>query len=272
MLLIPLLLSTAVHSQDLYKVFNASGIKYLLVANIQGAVKVTGANVKDITIQGTQTIKKKNTGSDPEVGFLQQGDTLAIYIKSECSKFSLRRPCEDHEVSWGYYNWNDCQKETSLKVDFNLIVPSEFFVILSTIHDGDIMVENIKTPIWANNINGMVLLEQVTSIQTARTINGDVTIKFKDNPKDQASFYTLNGNITAYFQPGLQADISFKTFQGNFFTDFENATAAPVRIEVNESKNGFIYKLDGRSNIRINQGGINLDFETFNGNVYLRTI
>jgi DUF4097 and DUF4098 domain-containing protein YvlB len=272
MLLIPILLSNASFSQDLYREFDAAGIKYLLVANIQGTVKVTGANVKNIAIHATQTIKKKTAGSDPKVDFLQQGDTLAIYIASECSQFSLRKPCEDDEVSWGYYNWHECQKETSLKVDFNLVVPSELFVILSTINDGDIMVENIKAPIWANNINGKVLLEQVASILTARTINGDVTIKFKENPKDRASFYTLNGNITAYFQPDLQADISFKTFQGNFFTDFENATTAPFKIEVSESKNGFIYKLDGRSNIRINRGGINLDFETFNGNVYLRTI
>jgi hypothetical protein len=46
----------------------------------------------------------------------------------------------------------------------------------------------------------------------------------------------------------------------------------PTKVEAINDENGFTYKLGGQSNIKINQGGIVLDFETFNGSVYLRTI
>ncbi len=272
-LFILLLIFTSVaFSQEVSKTFDATSIKYLLVANIQGDIQVTGTNSDQITLSANQTISNKVSGSNPEIGFLQEGDTLAIYIKSDCSHFSMNRRKSDDKRNWGYSNWDNCNKQTSLKVDFDIRVPLETVVILSTITDGDIQVENIQTPIWANNINGHVNLTQVNNISEARTINGDVTLRFKNNPDQTGFFYTLNGNINAFFPRDLEADVSFKTFQGNFFTDFESAKAGPVKIEANQHGDGFIYKLDGRSNIRINNGGINLDFETFNGNVYLRTI
>ncbi len=270
--ILTLIITSVAFSQELSKTFDATNIKYLLVANIQGDIQVTGTNTAQIMLSANQTINNKVSGSDPEIGLLQEGDTLAIYIQSDCSHFSLNKRKNDGKRKWGYSNWDDCHKQTSLKVDFAIRVPLETVVILSTINDGDIQVENIETPIWANNINGHVNLTQINNISEARTINGDVTIRFKNNPKQTGFFYTLNGNINAFFPGDLEADVSFKTFQGNFFTDFETAKAGPVKIEATQGGDGFIYKLDGRSNIRINNGGINLDFETFNGNVYLRTI
>jgi hypothetical protein len=266
------IITQVVFSQELRKEFDATNIKYLLVANIQGDIQVTGTNTDQIMLSANQTIKNKVNGSDPEIGFLQEGDTLAVYIQSDCNHFSLNRRKSEGERNWGYSNWDECNKQTSIKVDFAIRVPLQTVVILSTINDGDIQVENIETPIWVNNINGHVNLTQVTNISDARTINGDVTIRFKNNPKQTGFFYTLNGNINAFFPADLEADISFKTFQGNFFTDFEKAKAGPPKIEATHREDGFIYKLDARSNIRINNGGINLDFESFNGNLYLRTI
>jgi DUF4097 and DUF4098 domain-containing protein YvlB len=267
-----LLFATITHSQEFTKEFESGNFKHLLIANIHGDIQVEKGDEKKIIIKGHQEIKSKKNDDLPSIQYLQQGDTLAIYIDAKCSNFTLHNSCDHAGNNWGYYDWNGCHNETTLQVDFEVIVPENIHVILSTINEGDIRVENVQTPIWANNINGNITLESVRQVDHAHTINGDVTIRYIDNPKEGGSFYTLNGDIKTYLLQNLDADVSFKTFHGSFYTDFETATPLPSKIEARNNDNGFIYKLGGQSNIKINQGGVMLDFETFNGNVYLRTI
>lgn len=260
------------YGQEFERVFEAQKFKYLLIANIQGNIEVEKGIANKIIVRGRQEIKSKKDDDLPTIQYLEQGDTMAIYIDAKCSKFALRKPCDNYGNDWGYYDWFGCRNETVLKVDFEVLVPENLELILSTINEGDINVEKIETPIWANNINGSISLQSVKQVDHARTINGDVNIRYIDNPKKGGSFYTLNGDINAYFPRNLDANVSFKTFHGSFYTDFEMATPIPSKIEAKKNDNDFIYKLGGQSNIKINRGGIPLDFETFNGSVYLRTI
>lgn len=270
------LLMTGIHptlfAQQFNQDFNADNIHYLIVANIHGDIKITATERNQILVKTKQKYIKKIENDNPEVSFIQQGDTLALYIASNCSKFSLNKPCNNDLTKWGYYDWDNCRNQTDLRVDFEIEVPSEVYAILSTINDGDINVEKMKAKIWANNINGNVSLNEVLEVSTARTINGDVDIKYLEGPSESGTFYTLNGNINAYLPKDLNADVTFKTFQGDFYTNFANAKTTPTRVESSKREDGFIYRIGGKSNIQINRGGINLDFETFNGNVYLRTI
>ncbi|MBK8502975.1 MAG: hypothetical protein IPL46_12620 [Saprospiraceae bacterium] len=178
-----LLLVTTAYNQDFEKVFDVHNFKHVLIANIQGDIKAKTGTENKIIVKGHQEIKLKINNDSPTIQYLEQGDTLAIYIATECSKFALHKPCDNDGSNWGYYDWQGCHNETGLQVDFEVLVPENLHVILSTINDGDIFVENIQTPVWANNINGNITLESVKQVDHARTINGDVTIRYIENPK-----------------------------------------------------------------------------------------
>jgi DUF4097 and DUF4098 domain-containing protein YvlB len=55
-------------------------------------------------------------------------------------------------------------------------------VMVSTINDGEISVENVKGVVQASNINGGIKLKNLMREAEASTINGDVDIEYAKNP------------------------------------------------------------------------------------------
>jgi DUF4097 and DUF4098 domain-containing protein YvlB len=119
------------------------------------------------------------------------------------------------------------------------------------------------------NINGGIKLKNISREASATTINGNVDIEYAKNPNKACRFYTLNGDINAWFQKGLTANMAFKSFNGEFFSNVKSLESLPVELEKEQSQNGTKYKLTG-NRFKIGSGGALLDFETFNGNVYLK--
>jgi len=101
------------------------------------------------------------------------------------------------------------------------------------------------------------------------TINGNVDIEYARNPQNDCRFYTLNGDINAWFQKGLAASLSFESFNGDFYTNIDKLEPMPVEVEKKSTGDGIRYKVNG-NRFKVGSGGANLDFETFNGNVYLK--
>ena len=63
--------------------------------------------------------------------------------------------------------------------------------------------------------------------------------------------------------------MEFESFNGSFFTNINNLEQMPVVVEKKKSEQGIKYKVNG-NRYKVGNGGANLDFETFNGNVYLK--
>jgi hypothetical protein len=96
-----------------------------------------------------------------------------------------------------------------------------------------------------------------------------VDIEYAKNPVNDCRFYSLNGDINAYFQKGLAANFSFESFNGDFYTDIDPLESLPVQVVETKNGEGVKYKVNG-TRYKIRTGGPLLDFETFNGNVYLK--
>ncbi len=148
-------------------------------------------------------------------------------------------------------------------------VPAGVNVNVSTINDGNISVRHVQGVVIANNVNGHIRLEDLTREAEARTINGNVDIDYTRNPTAYCSFYTLNGDINAMVRKGLAANLGFESFNGEFYTNIDKLETLPPEIEKNTKDDLIKYKIAG-NRYRAGTGGVKMDFETFNGNVYLK--
>jgi hypothetical protein len=260
----------------------------ILLANINGNIKITGYEGDKILLE----VNKKVTAKTPErlekgkkeiqLGMIDRADTLIFYVEGGCNTFgklnSRNNRRDDRQEGWGY-NWNDCngrgnnncRTEYDYQMDFVLKVPASVNLLLSTVNDGDIVVQNMKGAVNANNINGSIKLSDIVREVKASTINGDVDIDYARNPDKASRFYTLNGDINANFQKGLGASMSFESFNGSLYTNIGQLEALPVLLEKEQQGNGIKYKVNG-NRFKVGRGGVVLDFETFNGNVYVKEI
>jgi DUF4097 and DUF4098 domain-containing protein YvlB len=175
-------------------------------------------------------------------------------------------------TDWGYA-WSQegksCHETYTYSMDFLVKLPSSVNLLVSTINDGDVVVENVKGVVTANNINGSIRLQNLTREANASTINGDVDVEYLQNPQRDCRFYSLNGDINALFQKGLAASMGFESFNGSLYTNIDGLQPLPVQVEKKQQNASVKYKVnDGR--FKIGSGGAFLDFETFNGNVYVK--
>jgi hypothetical protein len=295
-LILSLLAATVAHAQQFndkitkeYSFEKKSPDNAIMVANINGHIKVTGYDGDKILLEVSRTINAKTDArlekakTEVQLGMIDRADTLIFYVQDACNQFgkktSRRNRSDWDNDSWGYSwccnnNRGDCNnncKEYDYKMDFTLKIPFAAHLMVSTINDGNITVENVKGSVDADNINGSIRLTNLVREADASTINGDVDIEYTSNPLKDCRFYSLNGDINASFQKGLAASLSFESFNGDFYTNLDDMQLLPVKVEKSDrGGEGTKYKVHGNRYRVGNGGGAFLDFETFNGNVYLK--
>jgi DUF4097 and DUF4098 domain-containing protein YvlB len=251
----------------------------LIVANISGDITVTGYDGDKILIEVTKTINAKTDErlakgkTEIQLGVVDRADTIILYTEGECNQFGKRTNKNNNwgNSGWGYHgdNCNNCRTNYDYTMDFTIKVPFALHVLVSTVNDGNISIQNVKGIVKANNINGSIKLFNLMRETQASTINGDVDIEYDQNPAKECRFYTLNGNINASFQKGLAANLNFESFNGDFYTNIDRIEQLPVNVEKSNKGEGIKYKVNG-NRYKVGSGGALLDFETFNGNVYLK--
>jgi hypothetical protein len=259
-------------------------VNALMIANINGDIKVTGYEGDKVILEVTRIIKAKTEArleqgkKELTMGSIDRADTLIFYVEGGCNEFGNDTRNKKNHGNWGAhggwgYEWNgggrECNTPYDYTLDFSIKVPASVNLLLSTINDGDVTVENIKGALKVENVNGSIKLTKISREATATTVNGDVDIEYVSNPIKDCRFYTLNGDINAWFQKGLAANMSFESFNGDFYTNVDQLESLPVSVEKEKRENGTKYKVKG-NRFKIGNGGVLLDFETFNGDVYLK--
>jgi DUF4097 and DUF4098 domain-containing protein YvlB len=252
----------------------------LYVANINGDIHVVGYEGSKVIMEVSKKITAKTQQrleagkKEIQLGVIDLADTLIFYMQGGCNVFGK----QDWKVrnfgtrnKWTY-NWegdSDCDPKYDYTLDYTIKVPYSVNLVLSTINDGEISAENMNGALRVENVNGGIKLKNISRETHATTINGNVDIEYAKNPEKPCRFYTLNGDINALFQKGLKANMNFKSFQGEFFSNVANLESLPAQVEKEDGDKKTKYILSG-NRFKIGSGGALLDFETFNGNVYLK--
>jgi len=160
-------------------------------------------------------------------------------------------------------------------VDLVVQVPVNTSLKLNVVDDGDILVENVEGEIEVNNIDGDIKLNKVSGTVVAHTVDGDLTVSVvKLNPAKAMSFSSLDGDIDVTFPLDFKASVKVHSKNGEIYSDFDiqpaTATRAPV-VKDERAKGGkYAIHLDKGVAGTINGGGQEVQFKTFDGDIYIR--
>jgi len=161
------------------------------------------------------------------------------------------------------------------KIDVNIQVPVKTSLKLNCVNSGDITVENIEGEFEINNVNGAVTLKNVSGAVVAHALNKDLVVNFKKvEPKKSMSFSSLNGDLDVTFPKNLKATLKLKSDNGDIYSDFDVSKQEANRkiIEENKGSRGGKYRIrmEEAIHVKINGGGPEMLFKTFNGDIYIR--
>ena len=153
-------------------------------------------------------------------------------------------------------------------------MPSRTNLKLSTVNDGEILIENIDGDIDVSNTNGGIALNNVAGSVNAGTTNGNVRATMtRVTAQREMAFTSLNGTVDVTLPPSTKANLRLRSDNGDIYSDFEMqlAPAAVPTIQDSRSSNGR-YRINRNKSIvgAINGGGPEFELRTFNSNVYVR--
>lgn len=245
-----------------------SGEYTIKIMNLNGKVAVKGHGGTAVSLQAQKQVEARHSadaarlGQEWSLAFRQEGNTILVYADGPGVEVK-----QNSRGEWSY-NVNNDSKDGTVTFDIELQVPDEVKVYASTINGGDVSIEDLKSDGRASNVNGGVRLLNVSGNVEATTVNGDVEVQSNNIPKTDTKFTTVNGAIRLTFPPQLAANIHYTSVSGDFYTDFD-VTASPLREE-NKKHGGTYYKIGGKSNLQVGQGGPKIKITTVNGDMYLK--
>lgn len=251
---------------------NQNNENFLDVQNLNGSITVEGYDGTILLLVAEKSITADNT-NDLELGkqeigtnVLREGNKLIIYPQIPNMEYRDGRftniKC-DEWVELGYEH----------NLDFKIKMPKNTKLEVGTINQGEVLVRNTNGSfIEARNINGGIVLENITGKTKVHCINGEVMISYAKNPIEPSTYYSLNGNINITYQKNLSADIAFKSMNGELFTDFDIVKQFARTTKDEPGKKNTKYRYESKPVVQIGNGGMEFDFETLNGDVIINKI
>jgi hypothetical protein len=167
-------------------------------------------------------------------------------------------------------------------LDVVLQVPSGTKLELSTVNDGDLVINDVNGEVNAQNTNGDITITGIIGPAVVHALNGEIVARFKRvDPKNPSAFSSLNGNIDVTLPADTRANLRVKSDNGEIYTDFdvkwgsrpvvdEDADGDSDSKSDRKSKSKKSYGFNTSMVGEVNGGGPNIRFQTFNGNIYIR--
>lgn len=139
---------------------------------------------------------------------------------------------------------------------------SQNISVKSTWH-GNIKIVGFNAEIEANaQLNGSVFITDVTGPITANSLNGEVEVSFtKVSQESPITIHSTNGELAVSLPESTPANLSLYSINGDIYTNFELNMPDKDGMKAISSK-----KVKGS----INNGGVKIDLNTVNGNIYLK--
>ena len=241
---------------------NPSKPGLLKMGIINGSITVKGTNGKEVIVTGT----RRESSDKHHRRKSSKNNTSGL---KRISNNSLEFSAEEFD------NVVRVRGSHQGTTDFEIKVPKNFSLKISTINRGEIYVENVNGTMDISNTNGKITLNDISGSVSADALNRDIKVNFiKVTPNVAMAFSSLNGDIDVTFPKTLKADIKIKSDRGEVYTDFElKAKPSKAKITKGNSRKGNSYKVKVEKWITgsINGGGAEILFKNFNGDVIIRS-
>jgi hypothetical protein len=145
--------------------------------------------------------------------------------------------------------------------DIKVLVPKGVIVYFehSSQYGGDAVFKNMENEIEVSCQYNSVELENVTGPLTVKAVYGGVDAIFNQNVKGPISIVSIYGHVDVALPVATKANLKMTTSYGEIFM------APEFKLEITE-KDGDSDRVKGT----INGGGMNIDFRSDYGKIYLR--
>lgn len=256
-------------SEDASRMGNGN---FIHLKNINGDLTVTGYDGDEVKIEAVRELskrKRRGTVSDSEAVDYQlavewHDGNLFVYVDAPGVKTRYRDGRMHYDMHW------DGDDDLEFSFDIEVKVPNDILLKASTINGGKLVISNLENGVDAGQVNGDILLEEISGPTSANSVNGDIKVLFALSPKEDCDFRTVNGTIEVLSPADFGAVVTFESVHGELYTDFDEVSYLPNRLNKEADGRGDRYRINKTSPIQIGKGGPEISFEMVNGDAFIK--
>jgi hypothetical protein len=155
------------------------------------------------------------------------------------------------------------------KVNVLARIPRQANLELSTVNDGEIIVNNITGKLVLENVNGPITASNIDGSVIAEAVNQDISVSFVKLDTSQAmSFSSVNGDLKLGLPSDAGVELHIDSSEGEIYSDYE-VEVQPTEPEVvrEDGPRGVEVKVRNVIVATINGGGPIVRLKTLNGNI-----
>jgi DUF4097 and DUF4098 domain-containing protein YvlB len=240
---------------------DASRPRVVKCSLLNGAISVKGYDGKDVIVEARPRGDGRHhtrRASEPPAGMHRiDMNTTGLTVEEA-----------ENIVTVGTRGFSD-------NIDVSIQVPYATSLKLHAVNGGDIVVDHVSGEIEIDNTNGNATATHISGAAIIHALNGKVQATLDKVTADKAmSFSSLNGDIDVTLPADTKARVKMKSDNGEIYSDFDiridPSSRQPV-VEDNRSGRGkYRVRFEKAMYGAINGGGPEMQFTTFNGNVYIR--
>jgi hypothetical protein len=163
------------------------------------------------------------------------------------------------------------------EIDLDIKVPVNTSLTVHLVHDGDIVIRNVRGEIEAENVHGSIIMSDVSGSVAASTTHGDVKVAMTGvNPDKPMSFNTFHGDVDVTLPAALKANVKIKTTHGDVYSDFQITKTEKSNLVTDEAKK----RKEGKYKVVIEHGfygtiaggGPEYTFTSYHGDILIRKV
>jgi hypothetical protein len=172
-----------------------------------------------------------------------------------------------------YWHGSDNCRGCRLDVRFEVTVPPDTKLDVSTVNDGRVDIDGISGHVSAANVNGPIAVNGLRNCDEMNSVNGDVSLGFSASPAADCRIETINGDITLVLPDDSGLDVAMDLFNGRMLTQLPvGALALPATVEHIESDGQHKYRIEQQAGVRIGAGGPKFTISSMNGDIRIQKI
>ncbi|MFK7958773.1 MAG: DUF4097 domain-containing protein [Lysobacterales bacterium] len=234
----------------------------LKIENIWGDVHVRTGAVDQIRVSVSE-----HRRAPTQALFDRSLEVLPLTLEADAQGVSLVVGERNH-----FRRENPC-RGCQLDVQFDVTIPPGSRIEVSTVNDGDVVVEGVIGLVSARNVNGPVKVTGAQHCGRLKSINGAVRVTLDQPPSKDCELETINGDITLNIPAGSDIDLALDLFNGKLRSEFEvESMALTPQVEKSRKGKRLRYKISQADGLRIGNGGPSFSVKSLNGNIKINKI
>jgi len=210
-------------------------------------------------------IREKRSAPD-QARFDRSLDVMALQIFNDGDDISMI--VGDVDNRWqSFHRCRECRVE----YQFEVFVPANTRLRVSTVNDGNVEVEGIRGLVSASNVNGSVSVEGLVDCDSVSSVNGRITLSFTHAPGVDCDIETVNGDVVLRLPDDTGMNVAMDLFNGNMVSQFPvDALTIPATVEHVEKDGRHQYRIKQPAGVSIAGGGPTFTISSLNGDIRIQ--